>query len=328
MSQKQYLVTGGAGFLGSALVRRLVTEGCRVRVLDDGSRGAPHRLSDVASGVEIIVGDVRDAGTVDRAVAGVDGIFHLASVNGTGRFYAEPARVLDIAVKGIVNVLDGCARHGTRELIVVSSSEVYQTPPAIPTDEEAPLSIPDPFNPRYCYAAGKIISEMMAINYARRNLDRLLIIRPHNVYGPDMGCEHVIPQFVLRMRALADAGVNPIDFPIQGTGEETRAFVHIDDCIDGLLLVDRHGAHMNIYNVGSDEETTIAAVAHQVAACFGRRVRLAPSAWPPGGPARRCPDISKLRRLGYRPRVRFADGLAAVVKWYTAIPLETAASMS
>ena len=93
------------------------------------------------------------------------------------------------------------AREGVRSLVLASSSEVYQTPPHVPTDESAPLVVPDPTNPRYSYGGGKIISELMAINYGRKFFDRVLIFRPHNVYGPDMGCEHVIPQFALRLKA-------------------------------------------------------------------------------------------------------------------------------
>ena len=87
-----------------------------------------------------------------------------------------------------------------RTLVLASSSEVYQTPPKVPTDESVPMVVPDPHNPRLSYGAGKIISEVMAINYGRKFFDRVLIFRPHNVYGPDMGFEHVIPQFALRMK--------------------------------------------------------------------------------------------------------------------------------
>ena len=95
----------------------------------------------------------------------------------------------------MISVLDACRHHGIRELVLASSSEVYQTPPGIPTPENVPLSVPDPLNPRYSYGGGKIICELMAINYGRQGFDRVLIFRPHNVYGPDMGWEHVLPQF-------------------------------------------------------------------------------------------------------------------------------------
>src|SRR5580704_2287867 len=229
---KSYLVTGGTGFLGSALVRRLVNEGNRVRVFDNQSRGHVDRLKDVAGSIEYVSGDIREPAEVEKAVAGIDSVCHLAFVNGTEFFYSNPELVLEVGVKGIVNVLDACLRHGVPELVLLSSSEVYQDPPIIPTSESVALSIPDPTNPRWSYSAGKIISEMMAINYGRTRFSRVLICRPHNVYGPDMGWEHVIPQFVLRMHRLA-SNHEVIRLPIQGTGAQTRSFVFIDDFIDG-----------------------------------------------------------------------------------------------
>ena len=185
------LVTGGSGFIGAGLVKALVKAGHAVRVLDDNSRGAMRRLQEVAGGIEFIPGDIRDSAAVTRAVHGMDEVHHLAFVNGTEFFYSAPELVLDVGVKGMINVIDACRSEGVRSLILASSSEVYQTPPHIPTDESAPLTVPDPLNPRYSYGGGKIISELMAINYGRKFFDRVLIFRPHNIYGPDMGWEHV-----------------------------------------------------------------------------------------------------------------------------------------
>ena len=128
---------------------------------------------------------------VEKATQGMDEVHHLAFVNGTEFFYSQPDLVLDVGVRGMVNVIDACRKHGIGTLVLASSSEVYQTPPKVPTDETAPLAIPDPLNPRYSYGGGKLISELMAINYGRKYFNRVLIFRPHNVYGPDMGWEHV-----------------------------------------------------------------------------------------------------------------------------------------
>ena len=109
-----------------------------------------------------------------------------------------------MAVRGITNVLAACESQQVRDLLLVSSSEAYQVPTVVPTPETVPLSVPDPLNPRYSYGGGKIISELMAIAWAQTGvLDRLTIARPHNVYGPDMGCGHVIPEFAIRMNRLA-----------------------------------------------------------------------------------------------------------------------------
>jgi nucleoside-diphosphate-sugar epimerase len=311
-----YLVTGGTGFLGSALVRRLVADGHRVRVFDNNSRGRATRLADLDGRFEYLEGDVRDPRAVAAAVAGVDSVCHLAFINGTAFFYSQPDLVLDVAVKGMANVLDACTAAGVGELILTSSSEVYQSPPAIPTDESTPLSIPDVLNPRYSYAAGKIINEVMAINFGRLHLKRVVIVRPHNVYGPDMGWEHVIPQLVVRMKRLSESAGDPIDFPIQGTGTQTRSFVYIDDFIDGLALAMHRGDHLGIYHVGTMEEIAIADVSRMIGEFFGRRIRIVPSAAALGGTDRRCPDIAKMTALGYRPKVSFRQGLSLAARWY------------
>ncbi len=317
MTARKILVTGGSGFIGSALVKRLVREGHNVRVLDDNSRGAPRRLASFESDIEFIGGDVRDPQAVDAAMKGVDEVHHLAFVNGTEFFYSAPELVLDVGVKGMVNVLDACKKHNVRSLILASSSEVYQTPPNIPTDESAPLIVPDPLNPRYSYGAGKIISEIMAINYGRKFFDRVLIFRPHNVYGPDMGFEHVVPQFALRLKAAQAAHPSgPLPFAIQGSGEETRSFCFVDDLVEGVIVMRARGEHLGIYHVGTTEEVSVADLARRMARHIGRDLDLKTGPKLEGSTARRCPDISKLAGLGYKPRVPLAQGLAPTIDWY------------
>ena len=314
---KKILITGGTGFIGSALTRRLLKEGNLIRVLDNDFRGEESRLNDIRAEIEIVKGDIRDAKTVQDTCQGIDSVCHLADLNGTEFFYTKPELVLDVGVKGMVNVIDACIKEGVRQLIVASSSEVYQTPPKIPTDETVPLSIPDPLNPRYSYGGGKIISELLAINYGRKYFDKVIIFRPHNVYGLDMGWEHVIPQFSLRMKELCQRNKNKqIEFPIQGSGQETRAFVFIDDFINGLMLVMKKGGHLGIYNIGTMEEVTIKKVAMEVGSYFEKEVIVVPGKLVEGGTLHRCPDISKLKKLGFTPQVSFSQGLRRTVDWY------------
>jgi nucleoside-diphosphate-sugar epimerase len=316
MSRK-VLETGGSGFIGSALVRALVASGASVRVLDDNSRGAPRRLAGVERDIEFIAGDVRDAAAVDSAMRGMEEVHHLAFVNGTEFFYKAPELVLDVGIKGMVNVIDAARRQGTGTLILASSSEVYQTPARVPTDESVPLVVPDPLNPRFSYGAGKLISEVMAINYGRKYFERVLIFRPHNVYGPDMGFEHVIPQFSRRLKRAVDTQPRgTIPFPIQGTGEETRSFCHVDDLVQGVMVMRERGEHLGIYHVGTLDEITIADLARRIAASVGREISVVPSTVLPGSTPRRCPSIAKLAALGYRPRIPLDQGLPPAVRWY------------
>jgi nucleoside-diphosphate-sugar epimerase len=244
-------------------------------------------------------------------------VHHLAFVNGTEFFYTQPDLVLDVGVRGMLNVIDAARKHGIGRLVLASSSEVYQTPPKVPTDESAPLIVPDVANPRYSYGAGKLISEVMAVNFGRKYFERVLIFRPHNIYGPDMGNEHVIPQLALRLHALGKKQPSgKLSFEIQGTGQETRSFCFIDDLVAGVMVMREKGEHLGVYHVGTTEEVTIADLARRIAAHAGREVEIVPGALQPGGTARRCPDISKLARLGYTPRVALDRGLPPTLAWY------------
>src|SRR5258708_15803152 len=122
------------------------------------------------------------------------------------------------------------------------------------------------------------------MNDGREHFKRVTIFRPHNVYGPDMGQEHVIPQFALRMQKACTGTMGVVAFTIQGTGEETRAFIYIDDFIDGLLRVLEHGEHLNIYHMGTSEEVTIPHVARLVPASFSRGIEIVPTPVQPRSP--------------------------------------------
>lgn len=317
------LVTGGSGFLGAALVTKLLHAGWNVRVLDDNSRGRPRRLARVIGDIEFMAGDVRNADDVDKATRGVDAVAHLAFVNGTEFFYSKPKLVLEVGVKGALNTLEACLRHEVPRYWLMSSSEVYQTPPNVPTDESVPMSIPDPLNPRYSYGGGKLISELLAINYGRERFEQVVVVRPHNVYGPDMGYEHVIPQFIGRVHKLCEASSDRhLSLPIKGDGRQTRSFVYVDDFTDGCALAFTQGKHLNIYHVGTTAEVSVAELAHKVAASFGRTATIVPGEAPAGETSRRCPDIAKIEGLGYRPSVSLEAGLDRTRPWYVANPHE------
>ena len=314
-----YLVTGGSGFLGSNLVKSLVDAGRKVRVLDNNFRGSASKLGDYMQRVEFVEGDIRDRSVVDRAVKGASVVCHLAFINGTRYFYEQPVLVLDVGVRGTLNVLESAVEQGVREFVYASSSEVYQTPARVPTDESIPMMIPDPRNARYSYGGAKLIGEIMTFNYGRGKFERTVVFRPHNVYGPDMGFEHVIPELVVRLRRLASSQPSGVlDLQIQGEGNETRAFCEVRDFTRGLMAVVDKGADQNVYHIGTDEEVSIRELAVAIGTELGREIRIVPSEVRPGGTPRRCPDISKLRQLGYVPQLLLAKGLKDSVAWYAA----------
>ena len=156
-------------------------------------------------------------------------------------------------------------------------------------------------------------------NLGRDHFDRTMVFRPHNVYGPYMGFEHVIPQLAVRMqRAAAESAAGPIPFPIQGDGSEPRLFNNVDAFVAGLLLVIDKGEDRNIYHIGRNEEVAIRDFVLKIADQLGVEVDVQTTEIPAGCTPRRCPDISKLRSLGYEPQVSIDDGLDETVGWYAA----------
>ncbi len=314
---RRLLVTGGTGFLGAALVRKLIERGHFVKVLDNGFRSSLKALCDLSSQFEYIQADIRDPNAVLRATEGVDGVIHLAAINGTERFYKNPELVLDVGIRGILNVIDACKRSGVSDLLVASSSEVYQSPPETPTSETTPLVIPDILNPRFSYGGSKITTELLTIHDASNHLKRALIFRPHNVYGPGMGKEHVISQFVIRMQdAMTQHPDNIIPFDIQGDGSETRSFTHIHDLVHGIEVLLERGENRTVYHLGNPEEVTISSLAHMIAKRFGRELSIRKNPLQKGSTLRRCPDIQRARRLGFSPSISLEEGLPSVIDWY------------
>lgn len=311
------LVTGAGGFIGAYLVRRLVADGVQVAALDNLARGRAARLSPVIDQIEWHQADVRDVAAMTEACRGKDVVFHLAAVNGTENFYNHPDLVLDVGLRGALAAVDAAKAAGVPDLVVASSAEVYQTPPVIPTDESVPLMLPDSLNPRYSYGGSKIVSELIAFNYHRDHFRKVQVFRPHNVYGPDMGWKHVIPQFIMRAQeAVARNPEGPVPFPIQGNGAETRAFCYADDVVDGIVKMYTHGEHRHVYHIGNDEMVSMADLVALLADLFGREFVLVPSEAAAGGTTVRCPDISKMKALGYQPSVPLREGVARTIGWY------------
>jgi len=304
MKKKTFLITGGTGFIGSNISNLLVNQGHKVKIFDNNSRGSIQKIKDIKKKIKFIKGDVRNKQSLNKALKNTDAVIHLAYVNGTKYFYSKPVLVLDIAIKGILNVIEGCIKNKIKELYLASSSEVYQTPNKIPTDENETLKIPNIFNPRYSYGGGKILTELMGVHYGKKYFKKLVIFRPHNVYGPNMGHEHVIPQFINRFKSLK--GKN---FKIQGTGNEIRSFIYIKDFLNAFNLILSRGKHLEVYNIGTNEKIQIKNLAYKLSKILKKKIVLKKTPIAKGGTTIRIPNIKKIKKLGFMPKFYLDKGL-------------------
>ena len=308
--KKTILVTGGTGFIGSAVTKYLVKKNYRVIVFDNNSRGKFSRLEEIKKRVKFIKGDIRNKEKLFKAAKNVNSIIHLAYINGTKFFYTKPYEILDIATKGMLNIIDACKQYRIQELYLASSSEVYQTPIKIPTNEKEMLKIPDVYNPRYSYGGGKIISELLGIHFAKKNLKKFIIFRPHNVYSADMGNEHVIPELITRIKNIK----KDKKILIHGTGNEIRSFIYIDDFISAFDKIFTRGKNLEIYNIGTTEIIKIKELVKKIANIFKTKIKLRKIKIPTGGTSIRCPDITKIKKLGFKPKFSLDEGLKKIIQ--------------
>ena len=308
---KTFLVTGGTGFIGSNIVKLLIKKKFNVIVFDNKTRGSLSKLKNYKNKFKFIKGDIRNKKEVEKAIKNVDAVIHLAYINGTKYFYKQPVKILDIAVNGILNVLESCIKNKVKEIYLASSSEVYQTPFKIPTNEKEMLKIPDIYNPRYSYGGGKILTELMGVHYGKKYFKKLVIFRPHNVYGPDMGNEHVIPEFLNRFKKLKNK-----NFIIQGSGYEMRSFIFIEDFIRAFELLLEKGKHLQIYNIGTSEKLTIFQLVKMLATLLKKKIKIKKTKLQKGGTKVRLPDISVITQLGFKQKFKIIEGLKKTINFY------------
>ncbi len=309
--KKTYLITGGTGFIGSNIANMLLKQGQKVIVFDNNSRGKASRIFLKSKNLIFINGDIRDKSSLKKAFKKkITTIIHLAYINGTKYFYKKPDLILDIATKGLINIYDLAIKFRVKEIFLASSSEVYHSPKTIPTLESESLKIPDIFNPRYSYGGGKILTELYAVNFGRKFFKRTIIFRPHNVYGADMGNEHVIPEFIRRFKHLK----SKTQFKIQGTGNEKRSFIHIDDFCQAFDKILKKGKNLNIYNIGTTEIIKIKKVVLLLQKIFKKKIHIKHIPLRSGGTKKRCPNIDKIKRLGFKQKITLNEGLKKIIQ--------------
>lgn len=309
---KNYLVTGGAGFIGSAITKNLIQNGNSVTVLDDFSRGNIGKLRDVNQDINFINVDIRDREKIINVFKDNNffGVVHLAYINGTANFYTKPEEVLEVAISGIQNVIEGIRSAKVEEVYLASSSEVYQSPRVFPTPEDIELVVPDPSNPRYSYGLGKILQEFMVLNFLKE-VEKLVIFRPHNIYGPDMGFGHVVPELFLKIKESTEGFIE-----LKGNGKQQRSFCYIEDFMQAFEILADEKTPSGVYNVGSHFEAEIIDVAKYISQLYNRKLEFRTSLPPLGETSRRVPDLTKLSKMGYVPKYSINRGLELYKTWF------------
>ena len=302
------LVTGGAGFIGQNLVSKL-SESHDVVIFDNGFRGSFTKSDNKK--IKFVNGDITKISDWEQIPSEIDSVFHLGAINGTKFFYEIPEKVLDVNIKGMQNLLEFSRKRDIDDILFTSSSEVYGYPKNFPTPETEELSIPDVYNPRFSYSSSKIIGEILCINFAQKYNLKHTIVRYHNIYGPNMGHEHVMPQFIRKL-------IKNEEFSVEGDGTETRSFCFIDDAIDATLLVNDDDSFKNrIFNVGNDVETSISDLLELLSKISGKAIKPKFKPKDHAGTKRRVPEISKARSLGYNPKITLENGLRITCDWYS-----------
>ena len=315
--KNRILITGGTGFLGRNLVKRLSEDKNNlITILDNNSRSSAvvEKIKNKDNNIRYIEGSILDYKTVNNACKNIDTIFHLAYINGTKFFYTIPDKIFEVAVYGMINLIEAAKNKKIKNFILASSSEVYQQPKIIPTPEEVDLKIPDILNPRYSYGGGKIFCELLLFYYGKKYFKRSMIFRPHNVYGPNMGKEHVIPELIKKIKIAKKRKIKFIT--LEGKGNETRSFIFIDDFIDALQLIYKKGKNLNIYNIGTQDEISIKHLLNLIQKKMFSNHKIKYIPIKKGGTLKRCPNIKKIKKLGFKRSFKLSSGLDQTIDWY------------
>lgn len=308
----KYLITGGAGFIGSHLSDALVARGDSVVVLDNFTTGSKENLSGVAGSVSVVSGDILDSALVTKLVGESDFVVHLAAALGVFNIVNKPLESLTTNLKGTEVVLEAAAKFN-KPILIASTSEIYGKNNKVPLNEEDDRIIGHPLKSRWSYSEAKAVDESLAYFYFQEKGLPIRLVRFFNTVGPRQVGHYgmVVPRFV-------NAAVKGEVLNVYGSGQQIRCFCHVSDAVRALLLVmDSDKAIGEVFNVGNNEQICIMDLAKKVIAVTGSSSAIEMMDYEKAYPAgfedmeRRVPDISKIKRvLGWQPEI----GLEQIIK--------------
>jgi UDP-glucuronate decarboxylase len=319
-TRKRVLVTGGAGFLGSHLCERLITEGNEVLCVDNYFTGSKDNVAALFANphFELLRHDVCFPLYVE-----VDEIYNLACPASPIHYQHDPVQTTKTSVSGAINML-GLAKRLRAKIFQSSTSEVYGDPSVHPQTEEYRGNV-NPIGPRACYDEGKRCAETLFFDYHRQHKLRIRVARIFNTYGPRMHPNdgRVVSNFIVQ--ALRNEPIT-----LYGDGSQTRAFCYVDDLIEGFVRL--MGAADDVtgpINLGNPVETTVAELAQKIIQLTGSRSKLVHRPLPVDDPVQRCPDISRAKSiLGWEPKVPLETGLSHTIAFFDDLLREGAAAKS
>ena len=309
----RYLVTGGAGFIGSHVVEALLAQHHQVRVLDDLSTGTRENLAQARDRIEFLKGDIRDARLVAQACQGIEYVIHEAAWRSVPKSMHDPVGYTEVNVVGTVNLLEASVKAKVRRVVCVSSSSVYGETTEMPLREDQPAR---PISP---YAASKLADELFCGLFHRAFGIETVSVRYFNVFGPRQSLENeyavVIPKFIVCLLRKEPP-------PVYGDGTQSRDFTYVDNVVEGSIAASQvPGVSGEVFNIALGERQTLLKLLDELSKIIGVSVK--PKFLPPraGDVKHTYADSSKAERLlKWKGRISFVEGLKRTVDWFKAHP--------
>ncbi len=302
MKYNNALVTGGAGFIGSHLVDRLVEDGLDVTVIDNLHAGKLENLENARDKITFIKGDVRDAELLKRAIADADIVFHIGANASVPYSVENPRYDFETNALGTFNILDASVNSDVKKVVYASTAAVYGEPEYIPIDEKHPLR---PISP---YGASKLAGESVGMAFKEAYGLNFASIRIFNTYGPRQP-RYVMYDFIMKLKRDSSK------LDVLGTGEQMRDYCHVSDMVDVFMLVTEKGE--GIYNAAGGVPTPIRELAELMVSEMspGAEIQYGGKTWK-GDINTLIADITKLKNLGFAPKVDIRSGIKMMIEWF------------